>query len=229
MPTDTGDLFNYPLMLNLRDRLVVLVGAGTVGQRKLVGLLRVAARVRLVDPLLADNPHRSALVESIGRAFEPDDLNGALLVFACTDSALINVQIVTEARRRQILCCRADQSATGDFSLPAVLRRGALTVAVSTGGSCPALAAEIRDRLAVQVSDSWGFSLEIVSAVRRKWLTEQIDDKYNQQVLRSFWAEQLLPLIEQGRLADIDQLLTETFGEEFSLERLPLQLPEGIL
>lgn len=222
----TAELFNYPLMLNLRDRLVVVVGAGTVGQRKLKRLLQVEARVRLIDPQLAGCPHPSRLVASIGRDFVAADLQDAVLVFACTDSPPVNQQVAIEAKRRRLLCCRVDQPLGGDFALPAVLSRGNLTVAVSTGGGSPALAAQIRDRLAEQVPDSWGFSLEIVAAVRRKWLTEQAEVKYDQQVLRSFWIERLLPLVEQGKLSEINRLLKETFGAGFSLEQL--HLPEGM-
>jgi hypothetical protein len=110
LPAEPLDHFNYPIMLNLYGRLVVLVGAGAVGQRKLSRLLQVGARVRLIDPLLAAGPHPSALVESIARCFAPADLQDAVLVFACTDSAPVNQQVADEARRRQLLCCRADQA-----------------------------------------------------------------------------------------------------------------------
>ncbi len=224
----TAEQFDYPVMLKLFDRLVVVIGAGRVGQRKINRLLQVGARVRVVDPCLKDKPYPAAAVESFGRGFVPADLCGALLVFACTDSSVVNQQVVDEAARQQILCCRADQAFDGDFSLPAVLNRGRLTVAVSTGGGSPALAAAVRDTLAEKVADSWGFSLEVVAGIRRKWLTEKIGDQYNQQVLRQFWAERLLPLVEQGRMSEIDQLLIETFGVEYSLELLQVQLPEGI-
>lgn len=220
--------FNYPIFLNLQDRLVVVVGAGTVGRRKLRRLLQVGAHVRLVDPLLAETSHPEAVVESIGRSFVAADLQGAQLVFACTNSSLVNQQISEAAVRQNVLCCRADHSATGDFILPAVFSQGRLGLAVSTGGSSPTLAVEIRDRLAAEIPDFWGVSLEIMAGIRRKKLTTSIDDQYNQQVLRSFWGEQLLPLLEDGNMNKINQLLVETFGDEFSLELLQVQLPEGM-
>lgn len=225
--TVTGGRFNYPLMLNLRDRLVAVIGAGTVGRRKLQRLLEVGARIRLVDPQLAGNPYPSELVESVGRGFDSADLQGVLLVFACTDSPLVNRRVAVAAAQRQLLCCCADQPQGGDFALPAVLTRGNLTIAVATGGDSPALAALLRDRLEAQVPDSWGRTLEIMAEVRRKWLTEQIDDKYNRQVLRSFSLDRLLTLVEQGKLSEIDQLLKDAFGDAFSLEQLRLQSPGG--
>ncbi len=226
---DATGRFNYPLVLNLRGRLTVVVGAGKVGQRKLERLLQAGAKVRLIDPDLAEGPHPSLSVESIGRGFEATDLRGAQLVFACTDSPEVNRLVAEQARCQDVLCCRADQPKDGDFSLPAVLERGDLTVAISTGGGSPALAAEFRDRLAEQVPDSWGFSLALIAEIRRKLLTDKIDDKYNQQVLRSFWIDRLLPLVEKRKVSEINLLLIEVFGDDFSLERLQVQLPEGMV
>lgn len=220
--------FNYPIVLSLCDQLTVVVGAGKVGQRKLNRLLQAGARVRLVDPALVGNPYPAA-VELIARDFEPADLQGALLAFACTDSPLVNQRVAEQARCQKVLCCRTDQPEDGDFSLPAVLERGSLTVAVSTGGGSPALAVEIRDRLAEQVPEYWGFSLDLIAEIRRKLLTDKVADKYNQKLLRSFWVDRLLPLIEKKKKSEINQLLIEAFGDDFSLEQLQVQLPEGIV
>lgn len=227
MPKAT-EQFNYPIFLNLRNQLAVVVGAGSVGRRKVGRLLQAGAQVRLVDPLLTEKQYRDQAVEAIARGFEAVDLRGAQLVFACTDSPVINQRVAEEARRRGLFCCCADQPEGGNFALPAVLTRGNLTVAVSTGGGSPAFAVEIRDRLAAQIPEHWGFSLELVAEIRRKLLTDKLDNKYTQQVLRSFLVDRLLPLLEQGKINEIDQLLKETFGCEFSLEQLQVQLPEGM-
>jgi precorrin-2 dehydrogenase/sirohydrochlorin ferrochelatase len=224
----TTGQFDYPILLNLNDRLAVVVGGGSVGVRKVEGLLRAGARVRLIDPVLAASPYPSGQVESIGRDFQPADLAGAMLVFACTDSGGVNRQIVEEAQRRHILCCCAGNAQSADFSLPALLTRENLQVTVSTGGGSPAVAAQIRDQLAEQIPDSWGFALDVMVAVRQKLLTEKIRNNYNQQVLRSFWTDRLLPLVEQRKLSEIDQLLVDTYGAEFTLEQLQVQLPDGI-
>ncbi|SHI96539.1 precorrin-2 dehydrogenase / sirohydrochlorin ferrochelatase [Malonomonas rubra DSM 5091] len=218
--------FGYPIFLDLQGRLAVVVGAGPVGLRKVDGLLQAGAQVRLIDPQepvsCMDN------LEFLAREFEESDLQGATLVFACTDKKNINAQVADAARRQSVFCCRADLPEDGDFALPALFRQGALTVAVSTGGGSPTLAAEMRDRLQRHVPDCWGVSLDLMAAVRRKWLTLPNGAQYNQQVLRRFWAEQLLPQLEQKNRNKINQLLIETFGKEFSLEQLQVQLPEGM-
>ena len=224
----TPSPFLFPLCLSLKNRLVVLVGAGEVGRRKLAGLLQSGARVRLVDPLLKENPLNDQRVENLAREFRSGDLADSVLAFACSSDLLVNRQVVEEAQRQKIFCLSATDPGQGDFALPSVLRRGALTVAVSTGGGSPGLAALIRDRLDDQIPDSWGVAVEIVAAVRQKWLTEKTEGKYNQQVLRNFWETLLVPAIEEKNTQLIDQLLRETFGEAFSLADLKIHLPEGM-
>jgi len=140
----------------------------------------------------------------------------------------VNRQVVEEARRQKIFCLSASDPDQGDFTLPCVLRRGPLTLTVATDGGSPGLAILIRDRLAEEVPDSWGLAVEIIAAVRQKWLTDKAEGKYNQQVLRSFWETKLVPAIEQNDVRGIDQLLQETFGEAFSLAELDIRLPEGM-
>jgi siroheme synthase-like protein len=137
----------YPLMLDVTDRLAVILGGGAVAVRKARGLIDAGAtRIRMISPAFhADVP---AGVQKVTARYEPGHLEGAGLVFAATDSAATNDQIVREARRRGIWVNRADADAhePGDFTTPAVLRQGPVTVAVATMGA-PALAVKVRDEL----------------------------------------------------------------------------------
>ena len=113
-----------------------------------------AQDVRAVAPkFVRDFP---AEVRKINEDFAPAHLDGAGLVFAATDSPAVNDAVVAEARKRNILVGRADsdEEESADFATPAVLRLGAVVVAVSTSGSA-ALAAALRDRLSGSLSDDW--------------------------------------------------------------------------
>ena len=219
---------DYPVVLKLAGRLVVIVGAGPVGRRKLQGVLEAGARVRVIDPAAADTP-ADPRVDYLRRPYRSGDLAGAELVFICTADQTLNQSVADEAERRSIWCCRSDRPKRGDFTVPAVLRRGGLTVAVSTGGGSPAMAALLRDEIAGQVPDSWGKAVEIVAAVRRKWLTEATEVQYNQAVLRQLLDRQLIPLITQKKVKKIDQLLLSQFGPGFSLAELQVRITEGAL
>jgi len=138
----------YPIMLDVADRVVVIIGGGAVAKRKAVGLLAAGAnRVRAVATQFdADFPQVWQRIEA---PFDPAHLADAKIVFIATDSAEVNDHAAACAHHIGVLVNRADQAEGeyGDFTVPAILRRGLVTVAVSAGGA-PSLAAALRDVIA---------------------------------------------------------------------------------
>ena len=147
----------YPItLINLRGALMVVVGGGTVGERKLRGLLASGAAVRLISPVAT--PALRALADSgaIGwhaRPYQAGDLAGARLVFAATDQRAVNDQVAQDAAALGLLCNVADDPRAGTFHLPAVHREPGLLVAVSTAGASPSRAKQLRDQIAVWLAD----------------------------------------------------------------------------
>ena len=140
--------FAYPVMLDVTDRLVVIIGGGAVAVRKAAGVLECGARrVRVVAPTIQiDMP---PAVERVEAAYDPSQLDGANIVFAATDSPAVNEQVVRDARARGALACRADDADAGDFVTPARFQEGEVVVSVTAGS--PALAVEIRNAIAQQI------------------------------------------------------------------------------
>lgn len=142
----------YPIVLtNLKNVQVVVVGGGTVGERKIAGLLAVKTRVCLVSPQIT--PRLQALaaageLEWIPRNYQTGDLAEAKLVFVATNQRAVNAQVALEARELNLLCNVADQPGEGSFHLPAVHRDDDLVVAVSTAGKSPAQAKVLRNKIA---------------------------------------------------------------------------------
>ena len=136
----------YPIFLDLKDRHVLVVGAGKVALRKTRGLLEAGARVTVVapewEPEFEDLP-----VRRIARRFRASDLSGAMLVFAATDDRLTNHRVGVAAKGRGIFANIADSAAECDFVVPARVQRGSVQIAVSTGGESPRLSAELRRKL----------------------------------------------------------------------------------
>jgi cobalt-precorrin 5A hydrolase/precorrin-3B C17-methyltransferase len=147
----------YPITLtNLRGTLVVVVGGGAVGERKLRGLLAAGAAVRLISPVVT--PALRALADSgeitwHARPYQPGDLAGARLVFAATDQRAVNAQVADTAAALGLLCNVADDPRAGDFHLPAVYREPGLLVAVSTEGASPTRAKQLRDQIGAWLAD----------------------------------------------------------------------------
>jgi siroheme synthase-like protein len=161
----------YPVLLELEKRRVVVVGGGPVGERKVEGLLAVGADVTVVGleitPTLKRHAEagRIALVE---RAYRDGDLEGATLVFTALGDPRATTAVADEARRRGIWLNAADEPARCSFILPAVVRRGALTVSVASGGATPALTRALREHLEAALGPEWGGLAELAAAVRRE-------------------------------------------------------------
>lgn len=219
---------DYPILLQLKGRPCVVIGGGPVAIRKARGLVEAGARVRLVACALAVPAGELAGVEVVVRPYRAGDLEGAFVAFAATDDRLVNAAVVREARQRGVLVSVADAPDEGDFTLPALLRRGNLTVSVATAGGSPALAALLRDMLAKQLGPEWATVLEIASALRQKQLTLQGKTEYNQAILRRLLEGGLPDLIAGGDAPAVDQLLQTLFGEGCSLAQLGIRLVKGM-
>lgn len=158
----------YPLMLDVTTRRALIVGGGGVALRKIRSLIESGCKsIRVVAPQI--DPRIPAQIERHERPFKLADLDDATLVFAATSDPAVNAQVVRECQSRNILVSGAGAIATdelrGDFSTPARLTRGPITISVSAGS--PALSAFIRDRLAAQFDPSWTDLAQLTAAIRR--------------------------------------------------------------
>ena len=161
----------FPMFLRLAGRDVLVVGAGNVAQPKIESLLRAGARVRVIAPQAARSVAawaRSGRVHWEAREFAPADLDGAFLVIAGTSSPELHAQILRLARRRGILCNVVDDPERCDFFYPAVVQRGELQIAVSTGGASPALAPRLRKELEKQFGPEYARWLEHLRTAREE-------------------------------------------------------------
>ena len=216
----------YPVILELRDRLAVVVGGGTVGRRKVAGLLAAGARVRLISCELVPPACWQAPIELHLRPFHPVDLDGALLAIAATGIAEVDQAVLAAAKARGIPASLAADPASGDFTLPAVLRHGELLIAVATGGRAPALAKVIRDRLAAGFGPEWALAVEIAARLRTEKLTTSGDDVYSYKVLADLLDNGLADLLARGSREEIDHLLTRVCGLDITLAGLGLTLAD---
>jgi len=137
---------HYPIFLDLKDRPVLVVGAGKVALRKTRGLLDAGAKVTVVAPDW--EPEFDSLpVRLVPRSFRASDLAGAMLVFAATNDRLTNHRIAVAAKGKGVFANIADSAAECDFVVPARVERGSVHVAIATGGENPRLSAGLRRKL----------------------------------------------------------------------------------
>ncbi|MCY7341335.1 MAG: uroporphyrinogen-III C-methyltransferase [Pseudonocardia sp.] len=139
----------YLAGLDLGGRRVVVVGGGTVAQRRVTGLLAAGADVEVVAPALTPAIEGMASAGELrlsARPYRDGDLDGAWYAIACTDSAEVNAAVAAEAERRRIFCVRADDAPAGSAVTPAVGRHDGLTVGVLAQG-LPRRSAAVRTAL----------------------------------------------------------------------------------
>jgi precorrin-2 dehydrogenase/sirohydrochlorin ferrochelatase len=152
--------FGYPVVLDLHGVRVLVVGAGPIAARKIAGLVAAGADVRVVAPAIDEQvdapPLRTQIGEVHRRSYAPSDLAGVRLVVTATGIASVDAAVAADARALGIWVNAADQPADCDFILPAIARQGSISVAVSTDGKSPALAANLRDRIAVMLTPELG-------------------------------------------------------------------------
>ena len=138
--------FDYPVFLDLAGVPVLVVGGGPVALRKVLGLVKAGAAVTVIAPDVVDGVAEIATVEQ--RPYATGDLTGFQLVVSATNDPTVNAKVAADARDAGIFINSADDPDNCTFILPAIARRGPITVAISTGGASPALAGRLRDEIA---------------------------------------------------------------------------------
>ena len=169
-------MHKHPIFLDLRDRPVVVVGGGPVAERKIDALLEAGARVTViatdVTPAIEEWA-QAGRVHVERRPYRPGDLGGARLAYAATGDADANRLARQDADAGGVWLNVADEPALCDFFTPAVARRGDLTVAISTNGASPALAARLRAKLQRDLGPEFAELLGQLAALRARYRRER--------------------------------------------------------
>ena len=159
----------YPVFLDLRDGSVLVVGGGPVAEGKVEGLLAAGATVTVVSPTVTPRLAgwvAAGRIEHLARAYQPGDLAGRRLGLVATSDPAVSGAVAAEGRERGIWVNAADEPARCDFILPAVIRRGRLVVAVSTGGASPAAARAIREELEGYLTEDHAMLVDLAAEAR---------------------------------------------------------------
>jgi precorrin-2 dehydrogenase/sirohydrochlorin ferrochelatase len=140
----------YPVFLKLEGRPILIVGGGQIAEQKIDAVLRSATDITVIAPQITSRIRLWAnqrKIKHVGLEFRPGMAKGYFLVIAATDSGPVNRAVYQEARESGALSNAVDDPDYCDFYAPAVVRRGDFQIAISTGGTCPALAQSIRKEL----------------------------------------------------------------------------------
>ena len=165
MPVDHPQ---YPVNLVLSGRRCLVVGGGRVAARKVEGLLACGAKVHVVAPAVGEDVRAlaGASLTWEQRAYRPGEVTGYRLAVAATDDHDVNRAVFDDGEAAGVWTNAADDPAHCSFTLPAVVRRGPVMVAVSTGGHSPALATWLRSRVAEEVGPEYEVLAGLLAAER---------------------------------------------------------------
>lgn len=181
----------FPVTLtHLGARLSLVVGGGEIAERKVHALLDANAHVRVIAPTvtgaLADLA-RGGKIEWLPRVYCSGDLSDAFLIIAATNDTQVNRAIARQAQERGQLVNVVDDPDYCSFYAPAVVRRGDLTIAISTGGDVPALAAHLRAQIEQQFGDEWDTYVGWLTRLRPQITARYLD----MSARRKVWARVL--------------------------------------
>ena len=208
----------YPIFVNLENKRCLVVGAGEVGKRKIQSLLDSGAgHVTIIDTREADPEMASILAQPNVlfqcREFMDIDLDGVFLVIACTSSEEVNWRISNLCAERGILCNIVDQPEKCSFIVPATVKRGDLTVAISTAGQSPAMAKRIRKDLQESFGDEYAHLLTVMGRIRPLMLGLGLETNDNTAVFRKLVNSELLMSIKNRDLDVSMEILKESLPE----------------
>lgn len=161
----------YPIFLNLSGKQCIVIGGGDVAERKVNSLLEHKAGVTVISRTLTQALGRLAQrgdIKACLREYRPGDLAGAFLAIAATDDAEINAAVAREGGQRQVLTNVVDNAALSDFIAPSIVRRGDITIAISTSGKSPALARKLAAELEEKLAPEYAALASLLSEVRRE-------------------------------------------------------------
>jgi siroheme synthase-like protein len=201
----------YPLFLDIKARPILIIGGGNIALEKIQNLLKAGAAITVISPEISTSIRRfNRRLTLIERPFEMSDISEKyLLIFAATGESTLNAAVSKECLGRRILCNTVDEPAFCHYIIPAILRRGAITVAVSTSGVSPFMAREIKDRLKQIVGPEY----TVLSRILKKYRAS-IKARFNsfQERLafwRGFFDSNPIQMIQDGERIAVEKKLTQ--------------------
>ncbi|MDO4998039.1 MAG: siroheme synthase CysG [Neisseria sp.] len=176
----------YPIFADLRGRAVLLVGGGHVAERKAQMLLNAGARVQVLASELSAQFvawRESQTIDYLGENFVPELLQKVFLVVAATDDAALNRQVFQAAEAAGKLCNSVDDLDNCSFTVPAIIDRSPLQIAISSSGTAPVLARIWRQKIETLLPQHLGQVAEVAG----RWRAKVKESIASMSERRAFW------------------------------------------
>lgn len=187
----------YPVFLNLKKKMAVVVGGGKVAERKILALLKTGADITVISPEITRQIEKMKFnrrIKHISRSYRKGDLKNAFLVIAATNSQVINERISHDS---SCLVNVVDTPHLCNFIVPSVIKRQPLTIAVSTSGISPALSRFIRKELEILYGPEFSEYLKSLRSVRSEAMRRIRDQRERNKFLKSVASEKIVRMLRE--------------------------------
>ena len=191
----------YPIFLDLKNKKSVVIGGGSVAERKAVTLLSCKADVSVISPDITPRLRELAKkkrLRYIKKRYEDKDIKDAFLVVAATNNREANKAVFAAAKRYKCLLNIVDKPDESNFIVPSLISRGDLTIAVSTGGKRPALAKQIRKELQQRYGKEYEIFIKAMGKAREQVLKSVPSEKARRQIFTKLAKSNIINLLKKG-------------------------------
>jgi precorrin-2 dehydrogenase/sirohydrochlorin ferrochelatase len=206
---------SYLVNLALEGRAAVVIGGGEVAARKVQDLLAAKANVTVIAPGLCGQIVALAGEKRIvahGRPYRTGDLAGAFVAIAATDDEDLNARISGDAAAINVPVNVVDRPALCTFTVPATVRRGDLTLAISTEGRCPALAGILREELEQRYGPEYSELVSLFGELRKKMIELGWDGRRIRETLAGIYRAGAIDRIAAGDRDKLNEFLGRWWG-----------------
>lgn len=212
---DVKNVPYYPINLQISHQPCVVVGGGSVAERKVMGLLAAGGMVTVLSPYLTNN--LAVLLEEkkithVARTYQQGDVKGYFIVICATDNNLVNQLAAAEGRSFGSLVNVADAPELGNFSVPSQISHGDLLLTISTGGKSPALAKKLREQLEEQYGPEYGIYLELVAKARAQIKRQLSTAKEREAFWRETLDQEVIILLKAGKIKEAEAKINNAIG-----------------
>lgn len=173
----------YPIMLDINEKQVCIVGGGKVAYRKACGLLKYGARVKVISPSYYEG-FRSLgnRIEAVSDTYKSEHVDNAFMVIAATSSRDVNSEVSAFCRERGILCNVIDDREESSFILPSNVKRGDLIISVSTSGKSPSLSKKIKEDIEELYGEEYEEIVKLLGEIR-EIVMKKYEDESEREII----------------------------------------------
>lgn len=211
----------YPLMLDIEKKTCTVIGGGKVAERKILSLLEYGAIVTVISPEITEVIEglvEGSEVQYKKRQYKTGDLAGSLLVYVATDNVEVSRGCYQEALLAGIMINVVDVTELCDFIVPATIKRGDLTICVSTNGKSPMLARRLREELEEQYGDEYKEYLATLGEIRSLAMREINDINLRKKLFHTLVYDKDIRQLLTCKIKDLKEKLMETY-EKFKKDK----------